>query len=713
MSLWVSMNTAVSGLNAAQSAIDVASRNIANANTEGYIKKTAQFTALPYGGVSGPTISRQVSQTLLNQSRTEVNKLSSATVSSRFLSSVASFLGRPATGSGTDGGRMNIKLQDLSDKMQNLATTPTLGTSQSLLRDTAVSLAQEIRDTSAYVQEMRRQSDYEIGQSISEVNRILGKIDTLNKDIARNKALGQENAAADLMDRRDLELSKLSEYFSIKTFDGAAPGSVVVMMENGPIIVDATVRYFSEYNSAGTVSAGMTWNTTNSAFDKISFADSPDIDITSQLRNGALGSLISVRDGSMPQYQTQLDTLTQKLRDTLNEAHNQGVSLPPQGVLTGTQKFGANAAATQITITGNIQVALVDASGNSTLLSTAIPTGVTTMGAVVTAINTALSTAGYNGSASFGANGELIITPPTAPSDYSVTFVETNASGAVAPVSVQNLNNDDPAVNGLSNFFGLNDFFVSKAASGRTFQTTTVSNQNQILSGVSFTFKDANGAAPVNTPAGFTLGPMSGTMQEIVNQINANATVSGSGIKAAIYREGDSYAIRLEGSSTMTVSGSLNVARYDLGAADKLYLNDRLQQDATQINKGTLQSDGKIPPTYTLNSGDGTIAQKMANVFNQNYPFPQTAGMGGNMTIKTYMAQMIGDMANRSATAVQAVADQNGITSAVTEKLATYSGVNLDEEMTSLIVLQNAYGASARVISSINQMLDTLFEITR
>ena len=36
-------------------------------------------------------------------------------------------------------------------------------------------------------------------------------------------------------------------------------------------------------------------------------------------------------------------------------------------------------------------------------------------------------------------------------------------------------------------------------------------------------------------------------------------------------------------------------------------------------------------------------------------------------------------------------------------------GVNLDEEMTSLMSLERSYQASARLISTVNQMFDSLF----
>ena len=41
------------------------------------------------------------------------------------------------------------------------------------------------------------------------------------------------------------------------------------------------------------------------------------------------------------------------------------------------------------------------------------------------------------------------------------------------------------------------------------------------------------------------------------------------------------------------------------------------------------------------------------------------------------------------------------------------SGVNVDEEMANLILYQNAYSASARVIDVARQMFDTLESIMR
>lgn len=697
MSLWVSMNTAVSGLNAAQNAINLVSRNVANASTDGYTAKTIAFSSLTYGGVSQGVINRKVSQALTDQSRQEGNRLARFAVQSRFLSSVADYLGLPATGVGTDGGRMNIKLQDLNDMIQTLATTPSLASSQIMTANAAEALAQELRDTSRHIQELRRQADDEIGRAIKDINAILGRIDTLNRDISRSMVLGQEAAVADLMDHRDGEITRLSDYFSVRTFDGAVPGSVVVMMENGPVMVDAAVNSFSEYNSAGTVSAGMYWSTENSAFDRISFAGSSSIDLTSTLKNGSLGALIQMRDGTLPQVQAELDTMAVMLRDTLNEAHNLGVSLPPQGTLSGSHAFGTNTAGTTLTLSGAVDIRLVAADGHSVLGGT-IPAGTYDLDTVASMIDAAIP----GGSATFDTEGHLIVVPPA---DRAVAFVEDPAGGG----TVTNDSNGD-VVSGLSSFFGLNDFYHSPVAKGRIYQTAGTTHLTHVLTNVSFTFRDANDAVGGGT--GTTLGPFNGNLHQIVEQINA-ALPAGSGIRASVCRDGDGHAVCFEGSSTMSVAqhGSLSVSRYEMGVSGHLALNDRLRQDPGQISKGQLRDDGH--GRWTLNSGDGTIATRMASVFTTSHAFPGISGLGGTMTIKTYLAQSVGDISSRSSTALQAMQDQAGIVSSVNGKLATFSGVDLDQELTSLIVLQNAYGASARVIASINAMLDTLFDIVR
>ncbi len=48
---------------------------------------------------------------------------------------------------------------------------------------------------------------------------------------------------------------------------------------------------------------------------------------------------------------------------------------------------------------------------------------------------------------------------------------------------------------------------------------------------------------------------------------------------------------------------------------------------------------------------------------------------------------------------------------AIQSRFADYSGVNIDQEMAMLVQLQTAYGANARIMTAVRDMLDMLMRI--
>jgi flagellar hook-associated protein 1 FlgK len=54
---------------------------------------------------------------------------------------------------------------------------------------------------------------------------------------------------------------------------------------------------------------------------------------------------------------------------------------------------------------------------------------------------------------------------------------------------------------------------------------------------------------------------------------------------------------------------------------------------------------------------------------------------------------------------------QDTVVSALQQSFNNQSGVSIDTELSNLIALQNAYGANARVMSTIQQMMTTLLQV--
>ena len=55
-------------------------------------------------------------------------------------------------------------------------------------------------------------------------------------------------------------------------------------------------------------------------------------------------------------------------------------------------------------------------------------------------------------------------------------------------------------------------------------------------------------------------------------------------------------------------------------------------------------------------------------------------------------------------------AGQDTVVTALQQRFNDRSGVNINTEMSNLIALQNAYGANARVMSTIQQMMSALIQ---
>ena len=92
MSIAIALRTALSGLNAAQSALQVTSDNIANASTPGYSRKTVDLESrriLAQGaGVQVGEISREVDAFLIKQIREQRSVVGEYTVRDRFLQQI-------------------------------------------------------------------------------------------------------------------------------------------------------------------------------------------------------------------------------------------------------------------------------------------------------------------------------------------------------------------------------------------------------------------------------------------------------------------------------------------------------------------------------------------------------------------------------------------------------------------------------------------------
>jgi flagellar hook-associated protein 1 FlgK len=76
-----------------------------------------------------------------------------------------------------------------------------------------------------------------------------------------------------------------------------------------------------------------------------------------------------------------------------------------------------------------------------------------------------------------------------------------------------------------------------------------------------------------------------------------------------------------------------------------------------------------------------------------------------------FMRQMLSQQGEASAAAANLKQGQDVVLNALQQRMDDASGVNIDQEMTTLLNLQNAYAANARVLSAVKDMFDLLSKI--
>jgi flagellar hook-associated protein 1 len=138
------------------------------------------------------------------------------------------------------------------------------------------------------------------------------------------------------------------------------------------------------------------------------------------------------------------------------------------------------------------------------------------------------------------------------------------------------------------------------------------------------------------------------------------------------------------------------------GAASTIRLSDDIEDNLNNIAVSTAANE----------AGNGQNALKLAEVKNTNFstvttadgnPLPITAG-----TIQSFYESLIGKMGVDSQEATRLKDNSNVLRDSVETNRQSVSGVSLDEEMTNMVKFQHAYNASARNLTVIDEMLDTI-----
>ena len=139
-------------------------------------------------------------------------------------------------------------------------------------------------------------------------------------------------------------------------------------------------------------------------------------------------------------------------------------------------------------------------------------------------------------------------------------------------------------------------------------------------------------------------------------------------------------------------------------------VRDDIQADPSLISRGALQQDALL--NWYVGAGDSRVVTALAAKLNSSVNFAATGDLPAS---STNFADYAANIVSQNSSAAAQVDDEHSFTQSmmqqIQDRFSTQSGVNTDEELSNLIVLQNAYAASGRIVSVVSQMYDVLMAI--
>lgn len=340
MSVLGVFETGKSALFAYQKAMGVTGHNIANVNTPGYTRQEMVLSeARPQDGYPGQVgtgvqateIRRQVDQFVEGSLLNSNEQLGYFTAARGGLLQVAGTLSPSST--------MGVasSLNEFFQGLQDVATNPSDPAARTVLLNRAATFSQRMNQAAVELDRQRVQVDGDVRRTIDHVNSLSGQIATLNQQITRAESTGQN--ANDLRDQRGRLLSDMAEQIEISTIEDET-GQISVFAGRGQALV-TTGKSFNLVGVPDTSNGGM-------VAVRYDSGAGPVTDMTSVIESGRLKGLLELRDTTISNALTALDSLASTMVTEVNTLHKAGYGLDGS---TNTDFFvAAGTAARDLTV---------------------------------------------------------------------------------------------------------------------------------------------------------------------------------------------------------------------------------------------------------------------------------------------------------------------------------------------------------------------------
>ena len=623
MGLLNALSAANSGLRATEAGLAVVSRNIANADTPGYTRKSLSHSTLTVGsrtfGVESTSVQRSVNSFLQSQLRIESSQLNGLSVRQEILGRIDEMFGAPGAANALD-----TLINNFSQSMQQLTSLPESYAAREALISDATTFSQQLRQLSDGIQAQRQNAEDLIADAVTDINEALKQLQVINGQVGISEL---SDLRADILDERDKLIDQISGLIDIRVHE-RDDGTVLLTTASGNTLLDGEAAQFS-FDRRGNIGAQSLYSTV--AADRgvgtvsLVSANGLSIDLIEQgiLGDGHIGTLIEMRDTTLVQAQAQLDEI----------AHSFAVAL-----------------------------------STKTVASTAATAGAQT--------------------------GLEVDTTGLQPGDSISLTYTTTPPGTAQTVTIIRV--DDPTQLPLAN--------------------TVTADPNDTVLGVDFSGGIAAAAATIDAAlgAGVTVSSPSGNVLRFLDDGAAATTdidaLSAGITSTALQDDGNQLPLFVDlGTSNQVYSASLDGFPQKRGFAGRIGVNQAIAQDNELL----------IRHSTTPQTPLGDTARPLdliARLTEQTFTFDPAAGIGQTQdpftsTVTDFAQRVISFQTGQADLAARELASQDIVVTALEERHHADVAVDVNQELSQLISLQNSFAANARIIQAVDELLRMVLQI--
>jgi len=655
----------VSGLMAFQRALGTIGHNITNVNSEGYTRQTTELQAndpIPNSagfignGVHSVTTKRTFDQHATNQVRSRSSASEYFGIYDEMASQIDNLMADKDAG-------ISSAIQSFFKATHGVSVDPTSTAAREVMLTEGRGLVDRFHTMDSWLGDLTKTTNQKIVSLVDEVNSFARNISSLNNEIVVAAGLGGGQPPNDLMDRRDLELDKLSKLVGIKTNE-QVDGAVNVFIGNGQsLVVGTAAQQFIARPDPN--------DPENYEVAYVNPGSATVYSISNNLTGGTLGGIMGFREQILKPAKNFLGQVATGIAMTFNDQQSQGVDL--YGKL-GVDIFVEPTPATS---------------------------------------SAAANTGGQTASATISNVAQLT------PDDYilkydGVNYALTNSTSGVVTNLVISAAGPPIAFNTVD---GLDIQLTNTPAVNDRFFIRPTRNASRSIDMAMTDPREVAAAGPVNTVAAkANLGGATIGQATVVDLTNAAFTTVQGALSPPILIQFDNPAAAVPMSYSIidATTNAVLEANIAYDPSNPLVGHDVFPSAGALDYGYRVKIDGNPQPgdQFSVSFNNTGVSDNRNALLLAAMQDKPTLG-GGNSTYSETYSDAVVFIGNRTRQAQINKGAQQALFTQAIERRESISGVNMDEEAANMLRYQQAYQAAARLIATANSLFDTLISVVR